>query len=206
MNATASKSSSVVLFVAAAVIGGGVVAAIMSGAFKNEAATPAAASTVVSAPVAPVPMEPAPAPVTRNVEVAPKVEPKHVEQPVKHASAPVAAAPKHVCGNCGVVKSVEEVVKKGDASGGGAVAGAVLGGVAGHQVGEGRGKDLATVIGVVGGAFAGNAVEKNVRKKTEYVVTLSMADGRTESFTLATAPGYGAGDKVKVIDGSPVKQ
>lgn len=199
--AAASKSSSLILIIGAAVIGGGVVAAVMSGAFKNEAATPAAASTVVSAPVA---MEPAPA--TRNVEVAPKVEPKHVEQPVKVASAPVAAAPKHVCGNCGVVKSVEEVVKKGDASGGGAVAGAVLGGVAGHQVGEGRGKDLATVIGVVGGAFAGNAVEKNVRKKTEYVVTLSMADGRTESFTLATAPGYGAGDKVKVIDGSPVKQ
>ena len=34
----------------------------------------------------------------------------------------------------------------------GAVIGAVLGGVLGHQVGGGRGKDLATVGGVVAGA------------------------------------------------------
>ena len=199
--ATASKPS-ITLLIAAAVIGGSVVAAIMVGVLKKEPAPPVAESVVASAPVA---VEPAPT--TRSVEAAPKPEPKRVEQPAKSAPAQVAVAtPRRICGNCGVVKSVMEVTNKVDASGGGAVAGAVVGGLAGNQMGEGRGKDLATVIGVVGGALAGNAIEKNVRKKTEYVVTLSMADGRTETFTLASAPGYAAGDKVKVIDGSPVKE
>jgi outer membrane lipoprotein SlyB len=104
------------------------------------------------------------------------------------------------------VKSVEAVAKKGESSGGGALAGAVIGGVAGHQLGEGRGNDAATIIGVVGGALAGNAIEKNAKKKTEYVVVVAMDDGRTQRFTLSASPGFAAGDKVKVVDGGPVRQ
>ncbi len=208
--ATSSKSS-IALLVAAAAIGGGVVAAVMTGVLKKEAAPSVAQAVIAPAPVA---VEPTTAPVVRSVEAAPrsvepapKAEPKHVEQHAKPAPAHVVVAtPRPVCGNCGVVKSIEEVTKKTDASGGGAVAGALVGGVAAHQMGEGRGKDLATVIGVVGGALAGNAIEKNVRKKIEYVVTLSMADGRTETFTLPSPPAYAAGDKVKVVDGNPVKE
>lgn len=38
----------------------------------------------------------------------------------------------------------------------GSVLGAVAGGVIGHQFGGGRGKDVATVVGALGGGYAGN--------------------------------------------------
>lgn len=65
-----------------------------------------------------------------------------------------------VCNECGTVTDVKTVKIDGNASGAGAVAGGVLGGVLGHQVGGGAGKDLATIGGVVGGAYAGHQVEK----------------------------------------------
>ena len=40
----------------------------------------------------------------------------------------------------------------------GAVVGGILGGVLGHQVGGGRGRDVATALGAVGGAFVGSNV------------------------------------------------
>ena len=42
--------------------------------------------------------------------------------------------------------------------------GAVIGGLIGNQVGGGRGKALATVAGVIGGGFLGNAVQNQVQQ------------------------------------------
>ena len=44
----------------------------------------------------------------------------------------------------------------GDANVGGAILGGIIGGVLGHQVGGGRGKDVATALGALGGAAIGN--------------------------------------------------
>lgn len=44
------------------------------------------------------------------------------------------------------------------------LAGAVVGGVVGHQFGGGRGQDIATAAGAVGGAYAGKKYNDN---KTE---------------------------------------
>lgn len=41
----------------------------------------------------------------------------------------------------------------------GSAIGAVVGGLVGHQIGGGKGRDLATVAGAVGGGFAGNRIE-----------------------------------------------
>ncbi|MDQ6619235.1 MAG: beta/gamma crystallin-related protein [Pseudomonadota bacterium] len=41
---------------------------------------------------------------------------------------------------------------------GGAIAGALIGGILGHQVGGGRGRDVATAAGAVGGALAGSNI------------------------------------------------
>ncbi|MBB8251937.1 glycine zipper 2TM domain-containing protein, partial [Escherichia coli] len=41
----------------------------------------------------------------------------------------------------------------------GSVLGAVAGGVIGHQFGGGRGKDVATVVGALGGGFAGPRIQ-----------------------------------------------
>jgi outer membrane lipoprotein SlyB len=57
----------------------------------------------------------------------------------------------------------------------------VLGGVLGHQVGGGRGKDVATVVGAVGGGLAGNEVEKHYRSTTRYQLQIRMDDGSTRT-------------------------
>ncbi len=56
----------------------------------------------------------------------------------------------------------EQVAAKPNNSGvAGGVIGAVLGGILGHQVGGGSGKDVATGLGVVGGALIGNRVGRD---------------------------------------------
>jgi outer membrane lipoprotein SlyB len=114
------------------------------------------------------------------------------------ATPPAATA---VCDACGVVESVNHVEKKGEASGAGAVVGGIAGGVIGHQIGSGRGNTVATIAGAGLGALAGNQVEKNVKKKSYYVVTVSLDNGKKKSITYSSQPAFKPGDRVKVIEG-----
>src|SRR3954471_9258169 len=66
------------------------------------------------------------------------------------ASAQLSAQGGGTCTECGVVKSVHLVEKKGGSSGVGAIAGGVLGGVVGHQFGSGRGNTAMTIAGAAG--------------------------------------------------------
>lgn len=102
------------------------------------------------------------------------------------------------CDNCGVITAITPVTKEGSGSGLGAVAGAVLGGVLGHQVGHGKGNTLATVAGALGGAFGGNVVEDHVRSTTNYVISVRLQDGHSETFTYDTPPNAHVGDQVRV--------
>jgi outer membrane lipoprotein SlyB len=114
----------------------------------------------------------------------------------------IAQAPPPVCGNCGTVEAVTPVTRQGKGSGVGVVAGGVAGAVLGNQVGKGDGRTAATILGAVGGGWAGNAIEKNVKKTTVYAVSVRMEDGSTRNFEEATAPPVGA--KVKV-DGATLR-
>ena len=105
------------------------------------------------------------------------------------------------CDNCGSVTDVKTVQVKGEASGGGAIIGGVLGGVLGHQVGGGRGKDVATVAGAAGGAYAGHQVEKNAKSKTQYQVIEKLESGSSRTFTYNAATSYKVGDRIKVVEG-----
>ena len=105
------------------------------------------------------------------------------------------------CDNCGSVTDVKTVQVKGEASGGGAIIGGVLGGVLGHQVGGGRGKDVATVAGAAGGAYAGHQVEKNAKSKTQYQVIVKLESGSSRTFTYNAATSYKVGDRIKVVEG-----
>ena len=129
-------------------------------------------------PAAPVQHAPAPAP--RPVARAPAPAPA-VQPPVSVAPQPVAQAP--VCRSCGVVESVQAVRQEGPAQGIGAVAGGVLGGVLGNQVGGGTGRKVATVVGAVGGGFAGHEIEKRMRSETVYEVRVRMEDGSVRRFS-----------------------
>ena len=62
------------------------------------------------------------------------------------------AVPRQVC-------TQTQVSVPGQTSGAGALMGAVAGGAIGNGVGKGEGRALATMIGVIGGALAGDKVE-----------------------------------------------
>ena len=106
------------------------------------------------------------------------------------------------CATCGVVESVRHVEKKGEGSGAGLIAGGVVGGVLGHQIGSGRGNTAATILGAGAGAYAGNQIEKNVKKKSYWVVSVRMDDGSSRSVTSGARPAFRQGDRVKVVDGN----
>lgn len=110
--------------------------------------------------------------------------------------AVVAQAPRVVCATCGTVESVTPVQREAAGSGAGAVAGAVLGGLLGNQVGGGDGKTIATVIGVLGGGWAGNTVEKRMKKEMVYQVEVRMEDGSTR--TVEQASPIAVGSRVTV--------
>ncbi len=106
-----------------------------------------------------------------------------------------------VCADCGTVQSVTTVQRQGQVNGVpvgnttiglGTVAGGVLGGLLGNQVGNGNGKTAATVIGVAGGAYAGNTIEKNMKKVTVYDVRVRMDDGTTRNMDISTAVPVGS--------------
>jgi outer membrane lipoprotein SlyB len=112
------------------------------------------------------------------------------------ASAPAEAtaaarSPAPVCADCGVVESVQAVQRKGEGSGVGAVAGGVIGGALGHQVGDGQGRTAMTVLGAIGGGFAGNEVEKRARATTVYRVRVRTDNGTLRTLDQASAPAVG---------------
>ena len=107
---------------------------------------------------------------------------------------------KPLCYDCGVIESVREIEKKGEGSGLGAAVGGVAGGLLGRQTGGGRGRDVMTVLGAIGGAFAGNAVEKNVKKATSYEIDIRFEDGSTRLITQDHPPAWRPGDRVRVVN------
>lgn len=111
---------------------------------------------------------------------------------------PPAPAP---CRECGTIESVREIATAGEGTGLGAVAGGVLGGVLGKQVGRGGGKTAATVIGALGGAYAGHQVEKNVRTEKQLEITVRFDDGSTRSFTQSNSTRWQTGDRIRLEDG-----
>lgn len=123
-------------------------------------------------------------------------------------SAPIiysAPVQKTVCNNCGVVQSVNKVETEGQGSGLGVVAGGVVGGLVGNQVGNGTGRDLATIAGVVGGAFAGNKIEKNSKKTISYDIVIKMDSGVEHKVHQSSVPNVAAGDKVRIENNAIVR-
>lgn len=109
------------------------------------------------------------------------------------------------CDNCGTVTSTKSYKVKGQGTGLGAVTGGVLGGVLGHQVGGGRGKDIATVAGAAGGAYAGHQTERNMKARMKYQVIVKLETGASRTFTFNSPTSYRIGDRIKVDQGKLVR-
>ena len=177
--------------------------------FKTDTNTPPIAANTNTAPVTSQPTAViATPPVKAVAAVSPpalvRIHHPHKEKSVQHEPSVAQANPAPVkiqCNECGTVESVRALDARGQGSGLGAVGGAVVGGVLGHQVGGGRGQDIATVAGVLGGAFAGNEIEKRVKSATSYEITVRLNDGSQQVLTQTTQPIWHAGDHVKIVNG-----
>lgn len=212
----AAQSNSKPLWAAVGILGAAVLAMGGSMLYQGRAPAPSAAVTAPSATAAPAaqmalngkptaaddlvekpvaaPVKPEPAPVKKVVKPTPKPAAaptySNANGGPSYSPAPVA----QVCAACGVVESVTPVQRstKSDGPGVGAVAGGVLGAVLGNQVGGGNGKTLATIAGAVGGGFAGNAIESNMKKVTVYQVGVRMEDGSRRTLEIGQAPSVGS--------------
>lgn len=137
----------------------------------------------------------------------------HAVALVQHPQTAVVASTQ-ICVDCGTVESVATVQRQGEVNGIGnsgiglgAVGGAVLGGVLGNQVGNGNGKTIATVLGAIGGGYAGNAVQKNMNKVTVYQVRVRMQDGSYRTVeqsgpVAAGTPVVVSGGALRVVGGT----
>lgn len=111
--------------------------------------------------------------------------------------APTKAPAAPVCLECGKVIAVAVTEKAGEGGPLGMIAGGAAGALLGHQIGGGTGKDLATIAGAVGGAYAGKKIEERAKTHTVWSVSVQFEDGSKRSYEFAQEPGYRVGDAVK---------
>lgn len=144
---------------------------------------------------------PAPAPVRAALTPTTNRVAESDRKPVAVAQNQPAPRRDDVCSTCGRVEAVTAVQRQGAVNGVpvgnttiglGTVAGGLVGGLLGNQVGGGNGKTAATVLGVAGGAFAGNAIEKNMKKVTVYQVRVRMDDGSSRLMDVSSSIPVGS--------------
>lgn len=146
----------------------------------------------------PVPLAPVPTPAQQQQyaqQQQAQAAPQYAQQPPPQAA---------YCSTCGTVVGVSEVRQEGHGTGIGAVGGAVAGGLVGNQFGGGGGRTAMTVLGALGGGFAGNSVEKHIRSTTSYSVRVHMESGKTRYFTYHEAPPFQQGQRVRIENGTLV--
>ena len=149
------------------------------------------------------------APLEIPQDTAKLIEPAITQPAARPAAKPVkktkpveqAARPAVQPGNLGTVRAVREVKQPGEHTAMGPIAGGVAGAVVGSQIGGGNGKKVMTVLGALGGAMAGKHIEKQARGVTRWEVDVRHDNGAHETVSSDVAPPYGAGDRVRVVDG-----
>ena len=99
----------------------------------------------------------------------------------------------------GTVESVQEVVEQKDPSGAGLIVGGLVGGGLGSLVGGGTGRTVATVVGALGGAYAGNRIEKS-QSQVVYQIGVKYDDGSWATVRQAAPTGLRIGDRVRITD------
>lgn len=172
------------------------------GPGDGTAAAQTAAPASAAASTAAVPAQKTAAPATHHPRPARTATAPQAPESESAARAPAAAAPVVLApqpSTIGTVTQIETLTRAEPPSGAGAVIGGVLGAVVGHQFGGGNGRTLATAAGAVGGAVAGNAIEKQRSSAiVGYRVDVRLDDGSTRSFRLPSAANLAVGSRVRV--------
>lgn len=100
----------------------------------------------------------------------------------------------------GVVENIDLYREGGGSPTGlGAILGGIAGGVIGHQIGAGRGNDVATVAGALGGAYVGNQVQKS-SDSDRYRITVRLNNGTRLEVTEVGEGELRIGDRVRVVN------
>ena len=113
------------------------------------------------------------------------------------------------CADCGIVTRINTVASGRTApSATGAILGGIVGAVAGHEISDHTGvsrgnKNVAAAACAVGGALAGNQIQKNVTSDT-YDITVRMDDGRTVVVNQRDLAGIRENTYVRVVNGRVV--
>ncbi|APW37042.1 hypothetical protein RD110_07385 [Rhodoferax koreense] len=93
-------------------------------------------------------------------------------------------------------------------SGAGAIIGGVAGAIIGHQIGGGFGRDAATAVGAVGGAVAGNSIEKNSAApnvREVYRVSIQLDNGSYRAYDIGGGIDLRVGDRVRIENGQIIR-
>jgi len=99
----------------------------------------------------------------------------------------------------GTVESLREMVEPKDPSGAGLIVGGLVGGGLGSLVGGGSGRTVATVVGALGGAYAGNQIERS-QSQVVYQIGVKFDDGTWGTIRQTAPTGLRIGDRVRVTD------
>lgn len=110
------------------------------------------------------------------------------------------------CPDCGKVVSVKVGESGGQGSAIGMIGGGVVGALLGNQVGQGTGREIATLAGAAGGAYAGHKIEQNMNAKKVWTVTVHFENGETRSYAFDHDPGLFGGDPVRKSGESIVRR
>lgn len=130
------------------------------------------------------------------------------DKSLAYAKAQYKAGPAKpgACQDCGKVTQVVLGEKDGEGSALGMIAGGVAGALLGNQVGSGHGRQLATVAGAAGGAYAGKKIEEKAKSSKQWTVHVQYDDGRQASFHFDHDPQLLTGDRVQNANGSIVRR
>jgi outer membrane lipoprotein SlyB len=121
------------------------------------------------------------------------------------AQAKAPHKPASACHDCGRVTSVSVRDKDGEGGAVGLIAGGVAGALLGNQVGSGHGRQLATVAGAAGGAYAGKKIEGKAKSTKEWTVHVKYDNGQQASFNYDHDPKMHNGDRVRKSNGTLVR-
>lgn len=113
------------------------------------------------------------------------------------------------CADCGIVTRINQVASGRTApSATGAILGGLVGAVAGHEISDHTGgskgnQNIAAAAGAVGGALAGNQIQKNVTSDT-FDISVRMDDGRTVVVNQRDLGGIRENTYVRVVNGKVI--
>jgi len=168
---------------------------------RSEAAAtvPSPAPPAVDEPsVEGAPPEPFDAPAyatPRNALPAPFSRPRAVPPPPSWSPPP---AQRLACSDCAVVELVQAIRPEPRPGVVGAVIGGITGALLGDRIADRAQRHWAHVVGAIGGALAGRAIERQATSPTRYDVWLRLPDGTRQVRSYPSAPPYRIGDVVRL--------